>query len=142
MSDDKQLPPLVLQAALVSTPLLFIGLPAWVVTILLQLFDVDARPTIGIVMACVLPVALFLFARVCARHGLITPNASPAAIALLQSAAAAFSLWLLPRLPGGWQSATGPGGRDAGNLAGFLMFVLIVAGGTLALALFSRKPVS
>jgi quinohemoprotein ethanol dehydrogenase len=140
MSDDKQLPPLVMQAALVSTPLLFIGLPAWVVTILLRLFDIDASVVIGSVMACVLPVAMFFFARQCAKHSLIRPDASPLAIAVLQSGAAALALWLLPQLPDGWQgSPTMSSSQSGGGVAGFLMFAMILAGGVIALAVSTRK---
>ena len=56
---------------------------------------------------------------------------------MLQSAAAAFSLWLLPRLPDGWRSTVGPGGRDEGNVAGFLMEAMIFVAGWIALAVFS-----
>ena len=90
-------------------------------------------------MACVLPVALYLFARLCAKHNLIKPTASPVAIAVLQSAAAAFGLWLMPRLPAGWRSAVGPGGRDAGNVAGALIAGIIFVAGWIALALFSGR---
>ena len=141
MADDRDRIPLIFQAALASTPLLFLGLPAWLLVVVLRLFDIDWRVPVGVVMACVLPIALFLFARLCARHNLINSNASPAAIAVLQSAAAAFSLWLLPRLPAGWRSTVGPGGRDAGNVAGFLMAAMIFVAGWIALALFSgREP--
>lgn len=141
MADERDRVPLILQAALVSAPLLVIGLPAWLLVVVLQLFDIDARLTVGVVMACVLPIALFLFARLCARHNLIQPTASPIAIAVLQSAAAAFGLWLLPRLPSGWHSAVGPGGRDVGNLAGALMAAMIFVAGWIALALFSGRQV-
>ena len=142
MADERDRVPLILQAALASAPLLFIGLPAWILVVLLGLFDIDARVPVGIVMACVLPVALYLFARLCAKHHLIQPTASPVAIAVLQSAAAAFGLWLMPRLPEGWRSAVGPGGRDAGNLAGALMAGMIFVAGWIALALFSGRAVS
>ena len=141
MADDRDRIPLIFQAALASTPLLFIGLPAWLLVVLLRLFDIDARWPVGVVMACVLPIALFLFARLCAKHNLILPTASPLAIALLQSAAAAFGLWLLPRLPDGWRSTVGPGGRDEGNVAGALLAAMIVVAGWIALALFSGREV-
>jgi uncharacterized membrane protein YoaK (UPF0700 family) len=139
MSDERDRVPLLLQSALVATPLLFIGLPAWILVIVLQLFDIDARAEVGIVMACVLPIALFFFARLCAKHGLIRSNASPVAIALLQSGAAAFALWLLDRLPGGWRSSVGPGGRDEGNVAGAVVAAIIFVAGWVALAMFSRR---
>ena len=141
MADDRDRIPLIFQAALASTPLLFVGLPAWLLVVVLRLFDIDARWPVGIVMACVLPFALFFFARLCAKHNLIQPNASAAAIALLQSAAAAFGLWLLPRLPDGWRSTVGPGGRDAGNVAGALLAAMIFVAGWIALALFSGREV-
>ena len=141
MADERDRIPLIFQAALASTPLLFIGLPAWLLVVVLRLFDIDWSVPVGVVMACVLPVALFLFARLCAKHNLIKSTASPVAIAVLQSAAAAFSLWLLPRLPDGWRSSVGPGGRDEGNVAGVLMAAMIFVAGWIALAVFSgREP--
>jgi hypothetical protein len=58
MTDERDRIPLIFQAALASVPLLFIGLPAWLLVVLLRLFDIDASVPVGIVMACVLPVAL------------------------------------------------------------------------------------
>jgi hypothetical protein len=139
MSDERDRVPLILQSALVAAPLLFIGLPAWILVIVLQLFDIDARAEVGIAMACVLPVALFFFARLCAKSGLIRSNASPVAIALLQSSAAALALWLLDRLPDGWRSSVGPGGRDEGNVAGFVVAAIIFVAGWAALAMFSGR---
>ena len=139
MADERDRVPLILQAALTSTPLLFIGLPAWIVVILLRLFDIDARVPVGIVMACVLPIALFLFARLCAKHNLIKRTASPVAIAVLQSVAAAFGLWLLPHLPSGTTSVSGPGGQQGGSPAAALMVGIIFVAGWIALALFSGK---
>ena len=139
MADDRDRIPLIFQAALASTPLLFIGLPAWLLVVVLRLFDIDWSVPVGVVMACVLPVALFLFARLCAKHNLIKSTASPVAIAVLQSAAAAFSLWLVPRLPDGWRSSVGPGGRDEGNAAGVLMAAMIFVAGWIALAVFSGR---
>ena len=139
MAADRDRVPLILQAALTSTPLLFIGLPAWILVILLQLFDIDARVPVGIAMACALPIALFLFARLCARHNLIKRTASPLAIAVLQSIAAAFGLWLLPHLPSGTTSVSGPGGRQGGSPAAALMAGMIFVAGWIALALFSGK---
>ena len=143
MTDERDRVPLILQAALVSTPLLFIGLPAWILVVILQLFDLDARWEVGVVMACVLPVALFLFARLCARHRIIRPDASPLALAVLQSAGAAFGLWLLPHLPSGASAVGGPGGRSGGGPAGAIIAGIIFVAGWIALALFSsgEQPV-
>ena len=43
MADGRDRIPLIFQAALASTPLLFIGLPAWLLVVILRLFDIDGE---------------------------------------------------------------------------------------------------
>jgi hypothetical protein len=139
MSNDTDRVPLIFQSALVSAPLMFIGLPAWILVVILQLFDIDILMEVVIVMACVLPIALWIFASVCRRYGLIHASASPVAIAIFQSAAAAFGIWLYPQLPSHWRSSVGLGGRQGGSLAAVLMTAMIFVAGWLALVIFSGK---
>jgi hypothetical protein len=133
------LPPLLVQAAFLATPMLFLGLPLWIVELVLRLLDLDARTILFGVGACVIPPAVYLFAGLALRTGLVRRDASPLAITLALVLGAALAAWLVPQLAESWGSPKRIGGRDGGSFAGVAMVAIIVAAVAVALRWFPRK---
>lgn len=138
-SNHKELPPLILQAALCAAPSTFLGFLAWFLFLGLQLFDVEARALLPIPVLCLLPFMTFYFSRTCARSGLIRPDASPLAVSVMIGAATALAIWLMPYLEELFPGGRSRHGKSDGGPTGFIMFAIVSAGGWIALKCFPQK---
>lgn len=137
-NDEDELPPLLVQAAFLAAPMLLLGLPLWIVDLALRLFDVDARAILVAAGACLIPPAVYLFAGLALRTGLVRRDASPRAITLAL-ALGALAASLVAHFAGSGGSPRSIGGRDGGSLATFAMVAIIVAALAVALRWFPRK---
>lgn len=137
-TDDDGLPPLLVQAAFLSAPMLFLGLPLWIVDLGLRLFDVDARAILVAAGACLIPPAVYLFAGLALRTGLVRRDASPRAITLALVLGA-----LVAGLVASFAGISGPPGpvgrRDGFSIATSAMVAIVVAAVAVALRWFPRK---
>jgi hypothetical protein len=119
--------------------MLFVGLPLWIAALLLQLFDVDARPLLFGIGACVIPPAVYVFAGLALRKELVRPDASPLAVTVALVLGATLAGWLAPHFPASWGSSTRIGGHDGGSLGGVVTVAIVVAAVGVALRWFPRK---
>jgi hypothetical protein len=70
---------------------------------------------------------------------MIRPDASPAAIAILLSAAVALAVWLMPRLPASWGLTTGPLRRNGTSFAAFVLLIVMAFWAWVGLRFFSKN---
>ena len=131
---------MVVQGALCAAPSLFVGFLAWLIFLILQLFDVDGRAILPVPVLCLLPLVTFYFTRACAANKLIRPDASPLAVSLLIGAGTALALWLMPYLEELFPGGQGRHGKADGGPTPFIMVAIVYVAGAVALNFFpSRK---